>query len=253
LAVGDFNRDGILDLVAVDSAEVFDGGTTVGILLGYGDGGFGAETRFAAGSDADSVAVGDFNGDGIPDLVVASFNEGDGAVSILLGSGTGAFEAPTTFAVGGGPGSFANSVAVGDFNADGFLDLAVPNFGVDRMGSDTVSVLLGTGTGRFGAPTTFQVGTSPAWVAVTDFNGDGVPDLAVANYSDGTVSVLLGTGTGSFEPQAVFPVEDGATSIAVGDFNGDGRPDLAVVCSLSSNGSGTNGFNTVSVLINTCQ
>jgi hypothetical protein len=145
-------------------------------------------------------------------------------------------------------------VAVGDFNGDGKLDLAVAN-----QFSDTVSILLGTGTGSFGAKTDFGAGSFPASVAVGDFNGDGNLDLAVANLghkfhfgigTPRTVSILLGKGTGSFGAKTEFVSGSGPDpnylggpdSVAVGDFNGDGKLDL-VVTNLNS--------NTVSILLNT--
>ena len=102
---------------------------------------------------------------------------------IWLSSGGWAqcFQTATSFAVGTNP----SSVAVGDFNGDGRPDLAVANFG-----SSNVSVLLGTGSGGFGAATNFGVGDGPRSVAVGDFNGDGKPDLATANVFSNTVSVL---------------------------------------------------------------
>jgi hypothetical protein len=113
---------------------------------------------------------------------------------------------------------------VGDFNGDNTLDLAVAN-----ASSNTVSILLGTGTGSFGAKTDFGTGSNPGSVAVGDFNGDGKLDLAVANGNFGaTVSILLGTGTGSFGAKTDFGTGTGPYSVAMGDFNGDGRLDLAV-------------------------
>jgi len=92
-------------------------------------------------------------------------------------------------------GALPVSVAVGDFNGDGTLDLAIAN-----SGDNTVTVLLGTGTGGFtaapGSP--FRVGVGPRSVVVGDLNGDGKLDLAIANSGDNTVTVLLGTGTGGF-------------------------------------------------------
>jgi len=185
------------------------------------------------------LAVGDFNGDGNLDLAVA--NVDSATVSILLGTGTGSFGAKTDF----GTGSFPFSVAVGDFNGDGALDLAVPNvsdFDGNGVDINTVSILLGTGTGSFGAKTNFDTGSTPVSVAVGDFNGDGNPDLAVANQGSQSVSILLGTGTGSFGAKVDFGAGSFPVSVAVGDFNGDGALDLAVA---------NLGSATVSILLNT--
>src|SRR5205823_1870319 len=126
---------------------------------------FAAANNFAVGTSPYSVAVGDFNSDGKPDLAVANFNSNN--VSILLGAGTGSFSAATNFTVGTTP----RSVALGDFNADGKVDLAVAN------DSNSVSVLLGTGTGSFNAASNFAACTNPFSVAVGDFNGDRNLDL----------------------------------------------------------------------------
>ncbi|MFI5364601.1 MAG: FG-GAP-like repeat-containing protein [Candidatus Binatia bacterium] len=196
---------------------------------------FGVATTFGVGNGPDSVAVGDFSGDGHLDLAVVNGfdNPVPGTVSVLLGTGTGSFGAATNFAVGAFPGS----VAVGDFNGDGHLDLAVAN-----GFPSTVSILLGTGTGSFGAATNFTVGFGADSVAIGDFNGDGHLDLATANAGDNTVSILLGTGTGSFGAATNFGVGTYPTSVAVGDFNGDGHLDLAV-----ANGNDS----TVSILLGT--
>ena len=129
------------------------------------------------------MAVGDLNGDGKPDLVVA--NRGSNTVSVLLGNGQRHLRAATNFAAGTAP----YSVAVGDLNGDGKPDLVVANYG-----SNTVSVLLGTGNGTFAAATNFAVGTAPYSVAVADVNGDGKPDLVVADGGSNDVSVLLNNG-----------------------------------------------------------
>src|SRR5260370_2965783 len=122
-----------------------------------------------AGVSPVSVAVGDVNGDGVQDLVIANF--GSNNVSVLLGNGDGTFQGARNFAAGASP----NSVAVGDFNGDGVQDLAVANL----TAANNVSVLLGNGDGSFQAPQAFPTGgLGPRSVAVGDFNGDGVPDLA---------------------------------------------------------------------------
>jgi hypothetical protein len=114
-------------------------------------------------------------------------------------------------------------VAVGDFNGDGFPDLAVAN-----SGSNDVSVLLGNGDASFQPARSFGAATQPWSVAVGDFNGDGFPDLGVANLKSNDVSVLLGNGDASFRPVQNFSAGNQPVAAAVGDFNGDGHQDLAV-------------------------
>src|SRR6266566_2284396 len=223
IAVGDFNRDGKLDL-AVANIGAGNGVSSVSVLLGRGDGTFRPAINYSAGSFPQSVAVGDFNGDGKLDLAVASFGSG---VSILLGNGDGTFKSPANYGESG-----PTSVAVGDFNGDGKLDLAVANL-VTNSGLSNVRVLLGNGNGTFQPAVNYGLGSNPSSVAVGDFNGDGKLDLAVANlggYGNGaSLSVLLGNGTGTFQP-AVEYIGAGSnpSSLAVGDFNGDGRLDMAV-------------------------
>ena len=187
---------------------------------------FGPPTSFPAGAGPThrSVAVGDFNGDGDPDLAIANFNSND--VSVLLGGPGGSFGPPTSFPAGVEPGS----VAVGDFNGDGDPDLATTNHNPNDVSDDPndVSVLLGGPGGSFGPPSNFAAGDTPGFVAVGDFDGDGDPDLAVANINSNDVSVLLGGPGGSFGPPANFAA-GGPTGVAVADFNGDGDPDLAVL------------------------
>jgi hypothetical protein len=199
---------------------------------------FAVATDFGAGTYPDSVAVGDFNGDGRQDLVVANF--GSNNVSILLGDGAGNFSVPTTFGAGREP----ISVAVGDFNGDGKQDLAVANF----FFTMNVSILLGDGTGHFSAATTFSAGRDAYSVAVGDFNGDGKQDLAVANNGSNDISILLGDGEGNFSAPLNFDVGGVPYSVAVGDFNGDGRQDLAVANEMSNDvsillGDGAGNFN----------
>jgi hypothetical protein len=175
--------------------------------------------------------VGDFNGDGQPDLAVANYFSN--TVSIRLGNGAGGFTDGPDVPVGTEP----FSVAVGDFNGDGKPDLATANFG-----SNSVSIRLGTGAGAFTIAPDVVVGTQPYAVAVGDFNRDGRQDLAVANGMSNTVSIRLGTGTGAFAVEPDVTVGSFPFSVAVGDFNGDGKPDLAAANSDS---------NSVSVLLNT--
>jgi hypothetical protein len=135
------------------------------------------------------------------------------------------------YSTGAGP----SSVAVGDFNGDGKLDLAIAYYS-----DNSVSVLLGNGDGTFQERLDYPTGRSLLSLAVGDFNGDGNQDLVVANTA--SVSVLLGNGDGTFRTQPEYPV--GGNSVAVGDFNGDGKLDLAItrgssVSVLLGNGDGT--------------
>ncbi len=227
--VADFNGDGKLDLAVTNISS-----NSVSILLGKGDGTFGAPVNFATGNNPLRGVVGDFNGDGKPDLAIP--NKFSNNVSVLLGNGDGTFQPAVSYAAGNSP----VVVALGDFNGDGKLDLAVAN-----LGSGSVSILLGNGDGTFQAAVNYSAGLYPAEsVTVGDFNGDGKPDLAVAN--DSTVSVLLGNGDGTFQPAVNYAAGNLPFFIAVGDFNGDGKPDLAVtnynggnVSVLLGNGDGT--------------
>jgi hypothetical protein len=205
VAVGDFNGDGIPDLVTADAV-----GNAVTVLLGNGDGTFTTGSTFVVGSFPYSVAVGDFNGDGIPDLAVANVN--DNTVSVLLGNGDGTFTTKSTPAAGGHP----LSVVVGDFNGDGIPDLATAN-----NTGNTITVLLGNGDGTFTLKSTPAVGSSPDSVAIGDFNGDGIPDIATSS------TVLLGNGDGTFAAQPL-PSTGDSNTVTVGDFNGDGAPDIAM-------------------------
>jgi hypothetical protein len=125
-------------------------------------------------------------------------------------------------------------VAVGDFNGDGRIDLAVTASAVGQ-----IDILLGNGDGTFQPPVTYAAGGKrPQSVAVGDFNGDGNLDLVVANTGSQSVGVLLGNGDGSFQKAASYGVESIPTSVAIGDLNNDGKPDLAVGLGCSSCGGG---------------
>jgi hypothetical protein len=214
IAVGDFNLDGRADLAVTDSTT-----GEVTVLLGNGNGTFQAAVSYPTGTSPNSVVVGDFNGDGVADLAVANDGTGDlGVVSVLLGNGDGSFQPAVNYAAGSNP--FA--VATGDFNGDGYTDLAIANTVVAN-----VSVLLGNGDGTFQAATNVFVDFTPTSIGVADFNGDGIADLAVAS-DDAEASVLLGNGDGTFQGPANYSTGDGALAVLVADFNGSGYADLAL-------------------------
>src|SRR5207249_4538255 len=176
----------------------------------------------ATGSRAFSVALGDVNGDGKLDLVTANY--GANSVTVLLGNRDGTFTAAAGSPVA--VGSCPYSVAVGDVNGDGKLDLTTVN-----SGSNNVTVLLGNGDGTFTAPGgSPAVGSNSVFGALGDVNGDGKLDLVTANYGSNNVTVLLGNGNGTFTAASGSPVTVGfaPNSVALGDVNGDGKLDLVV-------------------------
>ena len=254
VAVGDVNADGKPDLIVANWCASSNCNGSVGVLLGNGDGTFQAAVSYASGGDgAFSVEVGDVNGDGKPDLVVANAS-GIGSVGVLLGNGDGTFQTVVSYGSGG---RSPISVAMGDVNGDGKPDLVVSNEcgSNNNCANGSVAVLLGNGDGTFQAAPAYGSGGQGAQsVAVEDVNGDGKPDLIVAsqyadnNYANGSVSVLLGNGDGTF--QAAVSYGSGgwnADSVAVGDVNGDGKPDLVVSNECISNNNCANG--SVAVLL----
>jgi hypothetical protein len=224
VAAADLNGDGKPDLIAVICAT-----QSLEILLGNGDGTFTQKSAPNVGGCPSSVAVGDFNGDGIADLAVALNTNTTGVastVTILIGNGDGTFRQKTESPV---VGDNPLSIAAGDFNGDGILDLAVANSFVDSGQPGTVTVLLGKGDGTF-TPTAVSpaVGMTPYSVVAGDVNGDGKADLVTANVGSNTFSVLLGKGDGTFAAPLSPAAGTDPISGAVADFNGDGLADLAV-------------------------
>jgi len=249
VAVGDFNGDGHADLVTVSNHAP----ATASVLLGRGDGTFGARVDYAAGaSDSfpSSVAVGDFNRDGHLDLAVTEYYTPTTgqvgfrrSVAVLLGRGDGTFAPPVEYPTGPGP----IKVVVGDLNGDGNPDLVTSD-----LGSNSVSVLLGRGDGTFAPNSDYPTGGGPFGLALGDLNRDGSLDVVTAD-ADGHVAVLLGRGDGTLAPRTDYVAAFGLdnirharpNSVAVGDFNGDGNPDVAITAASTDNG----GCDSVSVLL----
>ena len=224
IAAADFNGDGKLDLVETCASVNEQPCNLLLILSGNGDGTF---TQFCetplpfAGSQ--SMTVGDFNGDGQPDVAVT--NSAANGVNVFLNNKGGLTAARATPVTGAGP----SSIAAADFNGDGKLDLAVAN-----SGSNNVTILLGDGDGTFTAAASPATGMAPNSLAVGDFNGDDVPDLVIANSGSSNVTILLGNGDGTFKAVTSPAADTGSTSVTAADFNGDGKEDLVVANSQDS-------------------
>lgn len=221
---GDFNGDGNSDLAVADSG--FNQGG-IYVLLGAGTGSFASPTKFTAGTRPGNVITGDFNRDNKIDLAVANLGFGFNKISLLIGNGSGGFNAPTDFSVGSTP----SGLAARDFDKDGFLDLAVSN-----IDSHNISVLKGDGQGSFGPAANFPANSSPWSMAAGDFNGDGRLDLAAgSNVTGDRISILRGDDTGQFTAPASFTVGSGPYNVTSADLNGDGGSDLAVANGSSHN------------------
>jgi hypothetical protein len=178
-----------------------------------------AGQTISVGAYPTPIVSADFNGDGIPDLAVASTS--NSTVSILLGSSSGNFAAGTTLQLG----AASASLAVGDFNRDGKMDLATVN-----QSNDTITIYSGNGDGTFTLLSTpVYTLPQPGNILVVDVNGDGLLDIVVLSQSTDSVEVLLGHGDGTFTPSN-FSASAGNSpqSVVIADFNGDGIPDLVI-------------------------
>ncbi len=260
IVAGDFTGDGRLDLAVAGNnvsdlfpSEIVALNVNVSVLLGDGDGTFTLVEEYTTGPfvgggyNTESIAAGDFTGDGRLDLAVTdngseqyiSPGNDAGGVKVLLGNGDGTFQPAATYAVGSAP----TGIVAGDFAGDGHVDLAVAGYNFDTLTLTDLgeeSVLLGNGDGTFqlsgeysAAASTeggqdFSVQNFAEAIATGDFDGDGRTDLAVVNAGSDTLSVLLGNGAGAFKDPGQFAATPHATPL-VADVNGDGADDVLVV------------------------
>ncbi len=248
IATGNFNADANLDFVVTNS-----GANTVSLYLGNGNGTFSTPNNFTVGASPLSVAVGDFNNDGKKDIAVANFGGFfSGAVSILLGNGTGGFGIPRNLRTSTQP----SSVLIGRFNGntDPNDDIAVTNFG-----ADTVSIFLGNGTGTFGLFQTLPTvaGSGPVAMEFFDYTGDGIKDLSVARYNSNSVRSLFGTGFGfTTGSQDVLNIGENPISLVGANLLGGSSDNLAVALngidqiSISNSASITGSYTRFTVGLN---
>jgi hypothetical protein len=248
VALADLNGDGIPDLVT--------GTETNGLLvhLGNGNGTFQTATSITANGASSqnyfgllpgsSIAFGDFNGDGKTDIAFVECMNGSSncTVGVLLGNGDGTFQKERY----NDPNSVIAGIAVGDFNGDGILDIAVANYG-----NGSVDLLFGNGDGTFQEPVPISMPGASS-VAAADVNGDGKLDLVLTNWGYGTVSVLLGKGNGTFQTAASYstPVSSYPNNATLASLRNNGKLDIVLqdyaygVSVLLGNGNGTFGAAT---------
>jgi hypothetical protein len=218
VATADFDEDGTLDLAVPDR---FGGGNDdISVLLGNGDCSFAPLEPFLAGTSTFSIDTGDFDNDNNADLVVTDRDSGTANnVAVLLGNGDGSFDPPE---FSGSGGTFPSDVAVGDFNEDGFDDLAVTN-----QTSNNIAILISDGDGTFAGPVLIAQTGSPDAADVGNFNGDGNLDIVRANGDADTATVFFGTGTGDFVRGPDVDVDSVPGHVIAADFNEDGDLDFA--------------------------
>ncbi|MCB9889358.1 MAG: VCBS repeat-containing protein [Planctomycetes bacterium] len=219
VAVGDLNGDGLDDFVTVNY-----GTHDLSVRLRDPAGGFKAEVRYASGSDTRDVQLGDFDGDGDLDMVYTYNDAANARLRLRKNNGNGSFGAPTDIQMGSVAGVVFHSIAVGDLDHDGKLDIVAA-----RTPAGLVRVL-GKGDGTFNG---LDVETSPVVkdfpyrVYLTDVNGDGHRDVLVAHLGAGVV-IYRGHGDGNASGpfQYSTPTTSWCRDVRVADFDKDGKMDL---------------------------
>jgi hypothetical protein len=218
VAVADLRGEGKEDIVA-------NGSGNLAVLLGNGDGTFGSGANLGivhlgGFSGVASFVVGDFTGDGKPDIVTSDFPPSSTTgptLSVLAGNGDGTFQ----IARSQNFGSQANALAAGDFLGNGKLDLAF-------AAGNSVTALLGNGDGTFVTAPSVSVATVlPSAIATGHFTGSGKPDLVTTGIG-GDAVVLLNNGDGTFRTGPTLSVPDSPDAVVAGDFTGNGHQDVAV-------------------------
>ncbi|MGE3174479.1 MAG: FG-GAP-like repeat-containing protein [Planctomycetota bacterium] len=206
---GDVDGDGSPDIASMNEIS-----NDIRLLHNGGCGAFGPfQTIANPGQWPSPNDGGDFDRDGRLDLVTG--NQNGGAVSLYLNDGGGSYLAPAVYPTAG----YVHGVAAGDFDGDGYWDVAAPN-------GSSVNVFLNQGDGTFGAPVAYDGGgNGEDNVGVADFDGDGILDLVIGNLFSNTMGFLRGVGDGTFVLSGTYPTGGQPFHEAVGDCNGDGHVD----------------------------
>ena len=227
ITIGDFNRDNKVDIAVANFRR-----NDLGILLGYGDGTFADVTSYSTGDGSTpyQIGIGDFNNDNISDIAVANY--GTSNMVVLFGFGDGTFLLGIGYSTG--IGSEPWSLAIGDFNRDGRLDIAVANYLANNIG-----LFLGYGIQPLAGITLYDAGTGsqPHSVAIGNFNNDVWLDIVVANYGTNNVGILLGRSNTKFQDLSIYSTgKDSAPySVAIADFNNDTYLDIVIINSNTDN------------------
>jgi FG-GAP-like repeat len=234
MTTADLDGDGDLDIIITSLKSQSIEGDRLLILVNQGNGTFtpAARASYVVGLSPYALTAADLDGDGKPDLAVAT---SDKVVRVLVNLGDGTFAVPRIYAEGS-PGT---SVAAADFDGDGKLDLAT-----SKDYSNKIRVLFNQGNGTFTPGADFVATTPGSFIlAAADLDGDGKPDIVTGSRNSGAVSALLNLGNGTFAAPTTYDVSAGTSSMEVMDLNGDGKPDIVVA-------TGDNNNNNVSVLLN---
>src|ERR1700728_3531069 len=269
MVVRDVNGDGKPDLLVLDQCVGSCASAGLSVLLGNGDGTFQTAVVYpSSGNSSQGIAAADLNGDGKLDVAIANScnNNSDcssGSVSVFLGNGNGTFQTAVQYPSGG---LYTQSVALGDLNGDGKLDIVATNqcqSNSNCENGNSTSVLLGNGDGTFQLNASYAAGSSNfdelegpslSTVSLADTNGDGKLDVLVTNScsggdfecGSGAVNVLLGYGDGTLQAGIIYSAPGSANGLATGDVNGDGKPDLVIANECNTDCSA----GTVSILLN---
>jgi hypothetical protein len=244
IATGDLNNDTWIDIaVAIYPGDIC-------VFLGYGNGTFSLQTKRSAShhSDLTEIIIADLNNDGNLDVAASNQANDNGNVAVLYGYGDGHFALLKTYSTGWD--SNPSSIAVGDFNNDNQLDLAVC-----QRNHDSIGIMLRKKSEPFTAAKTFSTGdnSNPQSVVTGDFNNDDQLDIAVANSANDNIGIFLGYGygNGNFAPQQTYSIGNNSrpVSLAVGDFNNDHHLDIALANSEACNIVILLGFGNGSVAI----